>query len=110
VGGRSPVAGSTQPLSRSAILAAPFLSAQAQQLSCPAQQIANVDPGGAPIPTPVPVEIGGALGEIEDLKEPPPGTKQALYLIDKQKQLAATVGNAILEPVDADGVHLGNPG
>jgi len=35
------------------------------QLSCPATQIANVDPGGAPIPTPVPVEIGGALADIE---------------------------------------------
>jgi len=37
---------------------------QTNQLSCPAQMIANVDPGGDPIPTPVPTEIGGELAAI----------------------------------------------
>src|SRR5262249_24266193 len=39
---------------------------QAQQLSCPTKMVSNVDPGGEPIPTPVPVEIGGALADISD--------------------------------------------
>ena len=39
---------------------------QAQQLSCPAKMVSNVDPGGDPITLPPPTEVGGALGDIAD--------------------------------------------
>jgi len=48
-----------------------------------------------------PLETRGAR-----VKEPPLGTVQALYAIDKQKQLACTVGGEILEAENAVGPRL----